>query len=325
MKSAFQTEASLLADIAAARERGGSRIWWLGQSGFLLLAEGKTILFDPYLSDSLTKKYANTDKPHTRITERAVAPEWLAPIDFITSSHNHTDHLDAETLGPLLAANPHAKLLLPRANREFALQRLEQFLKGSREALRAIPPHPCPLPQGEGDVRRPVVEGVVYPTGISVNDRLVEIDAGETVTAAGVEFHGIPAAHPSVEQDEHGRCRFLGYIARIGSLAVYHSGDTVMHEGLADALRRCAPDVALVPINGNQPERGVAGNLNGVEAARLAKAIGARLAIPHHYDMFEFNSATPDEFEAECRRIGQPFRTLRHGEGLDLSCGLTPL
>lgn len=98
-----------------------------------------------------------------------------------------------------------------------------------------------------------------------------------------------------------------------------------MHEGLADALRRCAPDVALVPINGNQPERGVAGNLNGVEAARLAKAIGARLAIPHHYDMFEFNSATPDEFEAECRRIGQPFRTLRHGEGLDLSCGLTPL
>ena len=43
-------------------------LWWLGQSGFLLQWKGKRILIDPYLSDSLTKKYAATDKPHTRMS-----------------------------------------------------------------------------------------------------------------------------------------------------------------------------------------------------------------------------------------------------------------
>ena len=103
MKSAFQKDDALLADIARARAEGRTRLWWLGQSGFLVCTREATVLFDPYLSDSLTKKYATTDKPHTRITERVIAPERLTEIDVITSSHNHTDHLDAETLLPMLA------------------------------------------------------------------------------------------------------------------------------------------------------------------------------------------------------------------------------
>src|SRR5207249_5749302 len=83
--------------------------------------------FDPYLSDSLTRKYQNSDKPHVRITERVVDPSALgAPgvIDVITSSHHHTDHFDAETLLPLLASNPQARLVLPAAQRHLALERL---------------------------------------------------------------------------------------------------------------------------------------------------------------------------------------------------------
>src|SRR5512137_1596827 len=106
MKPAFQKDEALLADVSHAKAEGRARLWWLGQSGFLLRTEAGTVLFDPYLSDSLTKKYAATDKPHTRITERVIAPERLTGIDVITSSHNHTDHLDAETLLPLLKSNP---------------------------------------------------------------------------------------------------------------------------------------------------------------------------------------------------------------------------
>src|SRR5512138_2201651 len=81
-------------------------LWWLGQSGYLVQWQGQHLLLDPYLSDSLTKKYASTDKPHVRMTERVIAPEQLNFIDVVTSSHNHTDHLDGETLIPLLQANP---------------------------------------------------------------------------------------------------------------------------------------------------------------------------------------------------------------------------
>ena len=78
--------------------------------------------------------------------------------------------------------------------------------------------------------------------------------------------------------------------------------------------RLLAPDVALLPINGDHPERRVAGNLNGREAATLAKNIGARLVIPCHYDLFEFNTASPEEFIATARALAQPYRVLRGGE-----------
>ena len=57
--------------------------------------------------------------------------------------------------------------------------------------------------------------------------------------------------------------------------------------------------------------------MNGREAARLAKEIGARLVIPCHYDMFEFNTADPrDEFIPECERLGQPYRVPSAGRAV---------
>jgi L-ascorbate metabolism protein UlaG (beta-lactamase superfamily) len=67
----------------------------------------------------------------------------------------------------------------------------------------------------------------------------------------------------------------------------------------------------------------VAGNLNGTEAAALAKAGKVRLVVPCHYDLFEFNTETPDEFATACGRLDQPFKVLRCGEKLELrkECG----
>ena len=269
---------AILADIAdAARATEALHLWWLGQSGFLLQWEGRHLLTDPYLSDSLTKKYAGTDKPHVRMTERVVAPEKLAFIDVVTSSHNHTDHLDGETLRPLIHANPDIRLMIPEANREFVAQRLQ------------------------------------------VNPRMpLGIDDGTSASAAGFRLTGVASAHEELERDPQGRCKFLGYIVELGPWKIYHSGDTVWYEGMTGRLQPWAPDVALLPINGRSPERRVPGNLNGCEAANLAKDIRARLVIPCHYEMFEFNTASPDEFVAEAQRLGQPCRVLKCGERFTL-------
>src|SRR5205823_2640269 len=104
---------AFLADGKSARSDNAFFLWWLGQSGFLVRWREQFLLLDPYLSDSLTKKYAQTDKPHVRMTERVVAPEKVNFLNVITSSHNHTDHLDAETLIPLLEHNPTAALVIP--------------------------------------------------------------------------------------------------------------------------------------------------------------------------------------------------------------------
>src|SRR5574341_395453 len=119
-------DTALLDDIRlAASDHSSFHLWWLGQSGFLLQWQGRHVLIDPYLSDSLTRKYANTETPHVRMTELAIDPARLDFIDVVTSSHNHTDHLDAETLIPLLKANPDIKLIIPEANRKFVAERLK--------------------------------------------------------------------------------------------------------------------------------------------------------------------------------------------------------
>ncbi len=67
----------LIAEIRASEEDTGMHIWWLGQSGFLVQVADECILFDPYLSDSLTTKYAGTGyaaRTHHRTGRRAVAP-----------------------------------------------------------------------------------------------------------------------------------------------------------------------------------------------------------------------------------------------------------
>src|SRR5882724_7624871 len=100
-----------LNDVALCRsDVADFHLWWLGQSGFLVQWQGRHLLIDPYLSDSLTNKYAATDKPHVRMTAIPFAPERLDFIVVVTSSHNHTDHLDHETLWPLLRANPQLRM-----------------------------------------------------------------------------------------------------------------------------------------------------------------------------------------------------------------------
>jgi L-ascorbate metabolism protein UlaG (beta-lactamase superfamily) len=263
-----------LASVFAAREHPNDlHLWWLGQSGFLVQWQGQHLLLDPYLSDSLTHKYAGTDKPHVRMTERVIAPERLDFIDVVTSSHNHTDHLDKETLVPLMRANPKLQLVVPEANRGFVCDRLGVAIE--------------------------------YPRGLR---------ADETKRFGVFEITGVPAAHPDLEKDEWGHHKYLGYVVQCGDFKLYHSGDTILYDGIVPRVGCFEVDLALLPINGDVPERRVAGNLNGREAARLAHDIGARLVIPCHYEMFEFNTASPGEFVGVAEELKQPYRLLRAGE-----------
>src|SRR5687767_15674091 len=88
IRPVLQDEAFLEDVEKAGQDLQNLHLWWLGQSGFLVQWQGRHLLLDPYLSDSLTQKYAATDKPHVRMTEIPIAPERLNFIDVVTSSHN---------------------------------------------------------------------------------------------------------------------------------------------------------------------------------------------------------------------------------------------
>jgi L-ascorbate metabolism protein UlaG (beta-lactamase superfamily) len=242
-------------------------LWWLGQSGFLVQHGPWLILIDPYLSDSLTTKYAGTDKPHVRISQRVVAPDALKDISFVLATHAHTDHLDLETLRAIRRSNEGSVLVAPRAIRRIVTERWG----------------------GE--------------------DNLILMSDGESQLFGDIAIRAVPAAHSTIDRDTDGNAFHLGYVIRAGQLTVYHSGDTLAYEGMSQLLVPHSIDIAILPINGK------VGNMGGRDAARLAKDIGARLVIPCHYDMFEFNTADPkDEFIPECERLRQPYRVLKLGE-----------
>jgi L-ascorbate metabolism protein UlaG (beta-lactamase superfamily) len=251
----------------------------------LVCHKGFRFLIDPYLSDSLTRKYAETTKPHKRISRLVIAPERLTGISFVTSSHNHTDHLDGETLAKLIGANPGVKVIVPRANYTFALDRL---------------------------VSAGVANTATYLVAIPVDETLTMSDIhGCTITA-------VPAAHEALDTDENGDYRYHGYCITIGGKTIYHSGDCVPYAGLVDAVAPHHPDVALLPINGRDPSRGVSGNFSGPEAAALAQSLGVKHVIPNHYDLFAFNTADPQEFVDACEATSQPYKVLRLGEAFVL-------
>jgi len=102
----------------------------------------------------------------------------------------------------------------------------------------------------------------------------------------------------------------VGYLVSVdGGPTVYLTGDTAYHEVLSAAVGPHRPDVLLAVIN-------VAfRNLSPTDAARLARELAVKVAIPCHYDLFPDNSLPPELFRTTLKieGIGACYVRLDHG------------
>lgn len=271
-----QSGAVLLNDIQTSQpEPGEVAIWWLGQSGYAIKTASILFYIDLYLSEHLTAKYAHTEKPHIRMTEAPIRGGDITNAEWVFASHKHSDHLDPETMPALFRASPNARLILPAAIVDYAV-------------------------------------GLGLP-----HERLISTPGDETISVGGMTVHSIPSAHPGLDYSDKEGYPFLGYIFEVDGVRLYHSGDTLVYDGLADRLKYFSLDFAFLPINGTDARRDalkVPPNMNMREAVKLAKAVSVPLVIPHHYDMFTFNTADVNEFATLAKAEGLPHRILQCGE-----------
>jgi len=133
--------------------------------------------------------------------------------------------------------------------------------------------------------------------------QMVGLDAGDVVERAGFRVRAVPSAHEGLDTDDHGRHLYLGYVVESEGRRLYHSGDSLAYEDLPEQLGPDPFDVLLLPINGRDRARGVPGNMTAAEAVDLAARVHPRFVVPHHYDMFTFNTVSVDVFQAEAGRL----------------------
>jgi L-ascorbate 6-phosphate lactonase len=146
--------------------------------------------------------------------------------------------------------------------------------------------------------------------------RQVGLDAGGTLEVAGFRVRAVASAHEGLDRDGAGRHLYLGFVVEADGCRLYHSGDGLVYDGLVEALGPGPFDAMFLPINGRDPARGVPGNMSSAEALGLAAVVRPRFVVPHHYDMFTFNTASVEEFGQLARSLpaGVTARVLRCGE-----------
>lgn len=239
---------------------GEVQLFWLGQAGFVIESHQHRWLIDPYLSDSLAKKYRGAQFDHVRMMPAPIAPTEFPPIDAVLCTHRHTDHMDPDTLQPLAMARPALRFIVPAASKEEAAKRCA--VSDDRMTLAHV---------GE------------------------RIDLGDSVTV-----EPIASAHESFSIDAAGDHEWLGYIMTIEGIRIYHSGDCIPYDGLSNLLRERGVDVALLPVNGRDVERktaNVPGNFTLDEAIKLCEHAAIKHMVAHHYGLFAFNTIAADEID----------------------------
>lgn len=229
-------------------------LWWLGQAGVVLRDASSTIIIDPFLSEHAD-----------RLVAAPFSPTSAPTADYVLCTHEHLDHFDAKTIAGIAQTIPQTRFVVP------------QPMTGQVTALGIAP------------------------------ERIISAQAYTPLPLNAIKVFPVPALHglnsPPThydfgfdEQTGEQRYRYLGYVVEMAGVRIYHAGDTLIYDGMVEHLRSLQIDIALLPINGRsyfREQQGLVGNMDEREAADLAVAIGVKVLIPVHYDMFAANLGRP--------------------------------
>lgn len=117
------------------------------------------------------------------------------------------------------------------------------------------------------------------------------IERGQTLDYGDYQLTGIYADHGDLAP------LALGILFQADGLRVWQVGDTAFRPDQWQDIFQTGVDVLIPPINGAY------GNLDSVQAARLAQAAHARIAIPCHFWMFAEHGGDPAQFLEACIEI----------------------
>lgn len=257
---------------------GALALWGLGQMGLAVKGSGPELLYiDPCLSDVvLIKVPANADK-FARAFPPPVEPAAISNAAYVLCSHEHMDHTDPLTLGPLAAASPQARFVISGWSHAVLD---EAAISAER---RIVPP-----------TLKPIQLGPLRLTAIPSAHYALEHDArGHRWLGFLIEWNGVVLYHSGDT---------LIYPELLPTLRGLPRADVAIVAANGRDARRDSFDIT--------------GNLLPEEAAWLAAELGWDLLIGGHNDLYAWNSLAPGALADACGRIcpRQRLHTLQPGE-----------
>lgn len=248
--------------------RGERALFWLGQAGFWLDTGAHTILIDPYLSDSLAKKYAGKANDHQRMMPPPFMADDLPQPDIVLITHAHTDHMDPDTLGPLAQRFPELPFVVPRAKLDVARERI-----GVDANLIAV---------SDGEMIKPLPDLTLY--ALPAAHETVECDEnGDAIFLGfGIVTDGLTLYHSGDS---------IPFDGLMGSVRELAPDIALLPVNGRDAQRLAA---------------GIPGNFTLEEAVTLCQDACIAWLIPHHFGMFAFNTLDEEIIDAAATSLKEP-------------------
>jgi len=258
---------------------GSLAVWGLGQMGVAIKGSpGGLVYIDPVLSNVVAEKEpANADK-FSRAFPAPLQPGEINNAALVLCTHEHIDHTDPYTLGPLAKASPEARFAAPR----WASKALDEAGITQERRLYLDPMTAVKL----GPVTITAIPAAHYEMEFS-------IDLGYRFFSYLIEWNGVRFFHSG---DTLITPAYLDLLRRLPPFDI--------------AL------VAMNGRDAFRESKGILGNLLPVEAAWLASEMGWDTLLGGHNDLFSWNSLQPGELANAVSRINprQKYLSLQPGQ-----------
>jgi L-ascorbate metabolism protein UlaG (beta-lactamase superfamily) len=256
-----------------------------GNATALLRVGSFTLLTDPNFLRRGQRAYLGYGLWTKRLTDPALEPTQLPPLDGVVLSHLHGDHWDRY-------ATKQLNKEVPIVTTPAAAKRLGQRGFGAAADLQPWQTHQ--FTRGTERLRVTAVPGVHGPGPMAailppVMGSVLELVRGEA-GASAVAWRG------------------------------YISGDTLRRPFLAEVLQRCGPLDVVIPHLGGTKTLGLTVTMDGRQGADLVELLKPPMTVPIHYDDYGRFKSPLGDFVAEVKRRRLPgeLRIVYRGDTISL-------
>ena len=255
---------------------------FVGTATTLLSYGGFTVLTDPNFLHRGERAYLGKGLWSRRLTEPALQPDQLPPLDAVVLSHLHGDHFDRRARRGLPRD-------LPIVTTRPSARRLRQWGFENAHALHTWQTHE--LRRGDALLRITAAPGRHAPGPVQA--------LLPQVMGSVLEFRPGPGGPPP--------------------LAVYVTGDTLLTDDLREVPRRYPSlDLGVWHLGGTRV-LGLLVTMDAQQGADLLEIVRPAATVPVHFDDYGVFRSPLRDFLAEVERRGLPgVRTVARGETLAL-------